>query len=194
MSRIALIINPPYAIPNARLVYGYIYILWLRTWIIILFSCHPSVQMSMQTRSTIGCCVHNINYVTLLWTTWLQVYHATMSYTDISGGYIVLRSIEPKLSSSIFRGDVYKATAAIETIKHYGTYLFFADGYSASSANPKHFPSPPHSFAPAVIRTWVTSSSELTHIVSRWIGSRCERESLVKRRLEEVEKTSVVIT
>jgi hypothetical protein len=50
-----------------------------------------------------------------------------MSYTDISGGYIILQSIEPKLPSSIFRGDVNKATAAIETIKHYGTYLFFAD-------------------------------------------------------------------
>jgi len=50
-----------------------------------------------------------------------------MSYTDISGGYIVLQCIEPKLPSSIFRGDVYKATAAIETIEHYETYLFFAD-------------------------------------------------------------------
>jgi hypothetical protein len=50
-----------------------------------------------------------------------------LSYTDISGGYIILWSIEPKLPSSIFRGDVNKATASIETIEHYGTYLFFAD-------------------------------------------------------------------
>jgi hypothetical protein len=53
--------------------------------------------------------------------------HITMSYTDISGGYIVLQCTEPKLLSPIFRGDVYQTTATIETIEHCRTYLFFAD-------------------------------------------------------------------
>ena len=35
--------------------------------------------------------------------------------------------MKPKLPSPIFRGDNNKTTAATETIKHYGTYLFFAD-------------------------------------------------------------------
>ena len=66
----------------------------------------------------------NINYITLLRTTLLQVYHATSCYMNTSGYYIVLWCTEPKLPSSILRGDVYQATTAIETIEHYGTYLF----------------------------------------------------------------------
>ena len=47
-----------------------------------------------------------------------------MSYTAISGGYIVLQYMKPKLPSTIFRGNNYRTTAAMETIEHYGTYLF----------------------------------------------------------------------
>ena len=62
-------------------------------------------------------------YITLLRTTLLQFYQANVSYTAISGGYIVLQCMKPKLPSPIFRGDNYQTTAAIETIEHYGTYL-----------------------------------------------------------------------
>ena len=37
---------------------------------------------------------------------------------------IALQCMKPKLPSPIFRGDNNQTTAAIETIEHYGTYLF----------------------------------------------------------------------
>ena len=78
----------------------------------------------MQMRSPNRFYACNIDYITLLQATVLQGYQATVSYTAISGGYIVLQYIKPKLPSTIFKGDNYRTTAAMETIKHYGTYLF----------------------------------------------------------------------
>lgn len=78
----------------------------------------------MQIKCPNGFYACNINYITLLRATLLQVYRATVRYTAISGGYIALQCMKPKLPSPIFRGDNDQPTAAIETIKHYGTYLF----------------------------------------------------------------------
>ena len=87
------------------------------------------IHTSMQIRCPNGFYACNINYIILLRTTLLQVYWATVRYTAISGGFIALQCMKPKLPSPIFRGDNNQTTAAIETIEHYGTYLFFLMKY-----------------------------------------------------------------
>jgi hypothetical protein len=66
-----------------------------------------TIHLYMQMRSPNKFYACNINYITLLQTTLLQVYQATVSYTAISAGYIVLQCMKPKLPSPIFRGDGY---------------------------------------------------------------------------------------
>jgi hypothetical protein len=95
-----------------------------------------SIHTLMQIRCPNGFYACNINYIILLRTTLLQVYRATVCYTAISGGYIALQCMKPKLPSPIFRRDNNQTTAATETIKHYGTYLFLLMQMSLGAGYP----------------------------------------------------------
>ena len=79
---------------------------------------HLSIHTSMQIRCSNGFYACDINYIILLQTTLLQVYQATVRYTAISGGYIALQCMKPKLPSPIFRGDNNQTTAAILVFSH----------------------------------------------------------------------------